>query len=143
MSTKVNKSINMGIISEVLYLIVFVICPIFISLIVIKNTKRCNILIQGTYAGYSPYVYKNITLCYPIFKYNYKGKKYCNQASLSIPDYNLQKYIKGNTYHIYINDNNPDEYILEKGNPTGAYICIAIGIVFMFLFFLVKIGVLT
>ncbi len=30
----------MGIISEVLYLIVFVICPIFISLIVIKNTKR-------------------------------------------------------------------------------------------------------
>lgn len=133
----------MGIISEVLYLIVFVICPIFISLIVIKNTKRCNILIQGTYAGYSPYVYKNITLCYPIFKYNYKGKKYCNQASLSIPDYNLQKYIKGNTYHIYINDNNPDEYILEKGNPTGAYISIAIGIVFMFLFFLVKIGVLT
>lgn len=102
----------MGIISEVLYLIVFVICPIFISLIVIKNTKRCNILIQGTYAGYSPYIYKNITLCYPIFKYNYKGKKYCNQASLSIPDYNLQKYIKGNTYQIYINDSNPDEYIL-------------------------------
>lgn len=66
----------MGIISEVLYLIVFVICPIFISLIVIKNTKRCNILIQGTYAGYSPYVYKNITLCYPIFKYNYTYYKY-------------------------------------------------------------------
>lgn len=106
MSTKVNKrSINIGIISEVLYLIVFVICPIFISLIVIKNTKRCNILIQGTYAGYSPYVYKNITLCYPIFKYNYKGKKYCNQASLSIPDYNLQKYItsEGN-YELKIED---------------------------------------
>lgn len=133
----------MDIISEVLYLIVFVICPIFIGLIVIKNTKRCNILIQGTYTGYSPYAYKNITLCYPIFEYNYKGKKYCNQASLSIPDYNLQKYIKGNTYQIYINDSNPDEYILKKRNPTGAYICIAIGIVFMFLFFLVKIGVLT
>lgn len=36
-----------------------------------------------------------------------------------------------------------NEYILEKGSPVGAYICIAIGIVFMFLFFLVKIGVLN
>lgn len=133
----------MHIISEVLYLIVFVICPIFISIIEMKTNKRCNILIQGTYAGYSPYLYKNTMLYYPIFEYDYNNKKYCNQASLSIPDYNLQKYIKGNTYQIYINDSNPNEYILEKESPVGAYICIIIGIVFMLLFFLIKIGVLT
>lgn len=133
----------MGIISEVLYLIVFVICPIFISLIVIKNAKRCNILTQGTYTGYSSYLYKSTMLYYPIFEYGYNNNKYCNQASLSISDYNLQKYIKGNTYQIYVNADNPNEYILEKGSPVGAYICIAIEIVFMFLFFLVKIGVLN
>lgn len=106
--------------------------PIFISLIVIKNTKRCNILIQGTYTGYSPYAYKNVTLCYPIFEYIYKGKKYCNQASLSIPDYNLQKYIKGNTYQIYINDSNPDEYILEKETQRVLIYALQLGLFLCF-----------
>lgn len=133
----------MDILSNILYFVVFVICPIFIGLIVIKDIKSCNFLIKGTYIGYSPYVYKSTILYYPMFEYNYKGEKYYNKASLSIPTYNLQKYVKGNTYQIYINAKNPNEYVLEKGNPIGAYICITIGIVFAFLFFLVKIGVLN
>lgn len=131
----------MDIISNVLYLVTFVICPIFIGLVVIKDNKSCNILIRGTYTGYSTYVYKNIIQYYPIFEYNYNGQKYCNKASL--PIYNLEKYVKNNTYQIYINTENPNEYILEKGKPIGAYVCISIGVVFVFLFFLVKIGVLT
>ena len=133
----------MDIISNILYLAIFVIFPIFSGFIVIINNESCNILIDGIYQGYSTYVYKSTILYYPMFEYNYKGKKYCNKASLSIPTYNLQKYVKGNIYQIYINAKNPNEYVLEKGNPIGAYICIAIGIVFAFLFFLVKRGVLN
>lgn len=133
----------MDIISNVLYLIIFVIYPIFISFIVIKDTKNCNILTEGTYVGYSSYVYKNVTLYYPIFEYNYKGETYCNKASLSIPTDKLQKYIKENTYQIYINAKNPNEYVLKKGNPIGAYICMTISIIFMFVFVLIKIKVFT
>lgn len=130
----------MNMIPNILYLVIFVIGPILIGLIIINNMNNCNILIDATYAGYSTCAYKNTTLYYPIFEYTYKDKEYWNQASLSIPLDNLQRYIKGNTYQIYINANNPNEYVLEKGNPIGAYICITIGIAFLFVFVLIKIG---
>lgn len=133
----------MDMIPNVLYLVIFVIGPILIGLIVIKDMNNCNTLIDGIYAGYSTCIYKNTTLYYPIFEYTYKYKEYWNQASLSIPLDNLQTYVKGNTYQIYINANNPNEYVLEKGNPVGAYICITMGIVFLFVFVLIKIGVFS
>lgn len=131
----------MDIISNVLYLATFCIFPIFTGFLIIQTNKSCNVLINGIYTGYSTYIFKNTIQYYPIFEYNYNGQKYCNKASLSI--YNLEKYVKNNTYQIYINAENPNEYILEKGKPIGAYVCISIGVVFVFLFFLVKIGVLT
>lgn len=130
----------MDMIPNILYLIIFVISPILIGLIVIKDMNSCNTLIDGTYTGHSTYIYKNTTLYYPMFEYTYKDKNYYNKASLSIPLDNLQTYVKGNTYQIYINANNPNEYVLEKGNPIGAYICITMGIVFLFVFVLIKIG---
>lgn len=133
----------MNIIPDILYLVIFVISPILIGLIVVKDMNNCNILIDATYTGYSTYAYKNTTIYYPMFDYNYKDKNYCNQASLSISLDNLQTYVKGNTYQIYINANNPNEYVLEKGNPVGAYICITMGIVFLFVFVLIKIGVFS
>lgn len=130
----------MNMIPDMLYLILFVIGPILIGLIVVKDMNSCNILIDATYTGYSSCICKNTTLYYPIFEYTYKGKEYWNQASLSILLDNLQAYAKGNTYQIYINANNPNEYVLEKGNPIGAYLCITLGIVFLFIFVLIKIG---
>ena len=130
-------------IPDMLYLVIFVIGPILIGLIAMNDMNSCNILIDATYTGYSTYAYKNTTIYYPMFDYNYKDKNYCNQASLSISLDNLQTYVKGNTYQIYINANNPNEYVLEKGNPVGAYICITMGIVFLFVFVLIKIGVFS
>lgn len=130
----------MNMIPDILYFVIFMIGPILIGLIVMKDMNCCNTLIDGTYTGYSTCIYKNTTLYYPTFEYDYNDNQYCNKTSLSIPLDNLQTYVKGNTYQIYINTNNPNEYVLEKGNPVGAYICITMGIAFMIIFVLIKIG---
>jgi len=58
----------MNMIPDILYLIIFVIGPILIGLIVIKDMNSCNTLIDGTYTGYSTCIYKNTTLYYPTFE---------------------------------------------------------------------------
>lgn len=87
--------------------------------------KKCTEPIQGEFSGtygYSGKVYSPIVTLNYLFRYTYQGTTYQGEQSInsvSTITFNRTKFMeklgyqKGNTYTIFINPNNPKQYITK------------------------------
>ena len=126
---------------RLIYIITFIIFPIIIGIIIIRNYKTCKTRIEGTYIGCSKYINsKNIISYYPKFEYYYQNIKYNNESSVPVSSNTIKEYVPKHSYPIWINGKRPYEFLVNKGVPVGGYLLIIIGLIFICMFVLVEKG---
>lgn len=126
----------MEIISCILYVLVFCFFPIFCGVFNIYQLNFCKKKIKGKFIDVVETRIKYTTVFSPVFKYELNGINYKNSSSQSFSKEYIDEYLKKDLYYdIYINEKNPNLFILEKEKNIGNYIVICMGLFFIGLFF--------
>ena len=65
---------------------------------------------------------------YLLFKYNFKGNEYENQAQQSFPKKFTKNFVVGEKYTILINEKNPKKFIINKKVKIDEMLILLIGL---------------
>ena len=95
---------------------------------------KCNKKIDATYLKFNIYVHHGMIYYRytPVFKYNFNGKEYENQALQSFSKKYTKNFIVGEKYQILINQKNPKKFIINRKVKIDEILILVTG---LFLFF--------
>lgn len=121
----------MDIFSIMMYILIFIFFPIFLGIMNIYEQKKCTQKINGTYIGYAEQCVKGFKKYYPKFVYEFNNKIYESTTNQGFEYCDICEFNMEEKYSIFVNEKNPYYFIIKKNNSVGAYISIAIGIIFI------------
>ena len=100
---------------------------------------KCTKKIDATYLKFNIYNHHGMfsSKYIPVFKYNFKGNEYENQAQQSFLKKSTKNFIVGEKYTILINEKNPKKFIINRKIKNDEILILLMG---LFLFF---IGILS
>ena len=95
---------------------------------------KCTKKINATYLKFSIYNrYGMLSSRYiPVFKYNFNGKEYENQAQQSFSKKFTKNFVVGEKYTILINEKNPKKFIINKKVKIDEMLILLIGLFLLF-----------
>ena len=120
----------MFILSAVVYFVIMVCAPIFISAVSIHGQRKASVCVKAKCCSNSIMVIKGATGYFVNFIYEYQGNTYLGSSSQIVS----HPWEEGKVYDVYINPENPYELILQRCVPVGGYFGIAVGIFFFMIF---------
>ena len=100
---------------------------------------KCTKKIDATYLKFNIYNHHGMfsSKYIPVFKYNFKGNEYENQAQQSFSKKSTKNFIVGEKYTILINEKNPKKFIINRKIKNDEILILLMG------FFLSSIGILS
>lgn len=103
--------------------------------IVFQYSKlKCNKKIEATYLKFN--IYKRHGTIFnkyiPVFKYNFNGNEYENQAMQSFSKKFTKNFVVGQNYTILINEKNPKRFILNKKIEIDEILILLMGLFLLF-----------
>lgn len=103
--------------------------------IVFQYSKlKCNKKIEATYLKFN--IYKRHGTIFnkyiPVFKYNFNGNEYENQAMQSSSKKFTKNFVVGQNYTILINEKNPKRFILNKKIEIDEILILLMGLFLLF-----------
>lgn len=103
--------------------------------IVFQYSKlKCNKKIEATYLKFN--IYKRHGTIFnkyiPVFKYNFNGNEYENQAMQSSSKKFTKNFVVGQNYTILINEKNPKRFILNKKIKIDEILILLMGLFLLF-----------
>lgn len=108
----------------------------------VYRVSNCNTQIWGTYFSCQRYSgNKGFTYYAPIFRYHYKGVEYQRQTNetYSLKKLN-KKFVYGQMYPIWINENAPEAFMTSKRIQPGFVITLFAGILVLLIYMAVIIN---
>lgn len=95
---------------------------------------KCTKKINATYLKFNIYNrYGMLSSRYiPVFKYNFNGKEYENQAQQSFSKKFTKNFVVGEKYTILINEKNPKKFIINKKVKIDEMLILVIGLFLLF-----------
>lgn len=95
---------------------------------------KCNKKIEATYLKFN--IYKRHGTIFnkyiPVFKYNFNGNEYENQAMQSSSKKFTKNFVVGQNYTILINEKNPKRFILNKKIEIDEILILLMGLFLLF-----------
>ena len=91
---------------------------VLVYLLVLLPKIRCTTEICAMCTGYQISSYRGIPAYYPLFEYEYKGKRYQQKSMATTRKKYLPLYEKGTWHRIWIDDKRP-QYCLCTRDYTG------------------------
>lgn len=103
--------------------------------IVFQYSKlKCNKKIEATYLKFN--IYKRHGTIFgkyiPVFKYNFNGNEYENQAMQSFSKKSTKNFVVGQNYTILINEKNPKRFILNRKIEIDEILILLMGLFLLF-----------
>ena len=91
---------------------------------------KCTKKINATYLKFNIYNHHGMfsSKYIPVFKYNFKGNEYENQAQQSFPKKFTKNFVVGEKYTILINEKNPKKFIINKKLKIDEMLILLIGL---------------
>ncbi len=115
------------------FLAVSILCFVLFFKLVFDK-KVCTTKVIGVYQGY--HMFKSVrgySSYAPVFHYYFQGREYQAQA---YENYSLKKitarFTPGNSYEIYINDKNPNQYVTRSGQWGNKILLLSVGLFLLF-----------
>lgn len=110
--------------------IILILVFIWLQYSKLKCTKKIN----ATYLKFNIYNrYGMLSSRYiPVFKYNFNGKEYENQAQQSFSKKFTKNFVVGEKYTILINEKNPKKFIINKKVKIDEMLILLIGLFLLF-----------
>lgn len=103
--------------------------------------SKCTTKITGKFLKVNKYTgYGNgisVTYYSPVFQYSFNNNFFEKQSFQSFSKkYIEKKFVSGKNYDIYINENNPKCFIVDKKIPVSDLLIILLGVCFIIMGFL-------
>lgn len=103
--------------------------------IVFQYSKlKCNKKIEATYLKFN--IYKRHGTIFnkyiPVYKYNFNGNEYENQAMQSSSKKFTKNFVVGQNYTILINEKNPKRFILNRKIEIDEILILLMGLFLLF-----------
>lgn len=96
---------------------------------------KCTKKIDATYLKFNIYNHHGMfsSKYIPVFKYNFKGNEYENQAQQSFSKKSTKNFIVGEKYTILINEKNPQKFIINRKIKIDEILMLLIGLFLLFI----------
>lgn len=97
--------------------------------------NNCRTAIYAEYVRYVKYHGKGATYYAPVFKYRYMGQEYEHQCYVNYSMRKLKKlFTLGQTYQIWIDENNPYNFVPRRKVEAGSILVLMTGIAMLWIY---------